>query len=363
MGKIGILTFHYANNYGAFLQCFALQEWLKENTEYEIEVIDYRPIFQIRPYKISLEKALKDKKGLSKLKALLLFLVELPNKIKKQKNFNSARKFLSLSKDVFYDNHFDLKDNYDYLLLGSDQIWNPVVTYGFDNAYFGENSYDSTVKIAYAASCGVEFYSDEEQRVLSQLLGNVDYIGVREQASIDLLSPLTEKNVIVNADPTLLVNPSFWHNYIHPVNENNFILVYQLGNNLKLLEDAKSLAKKTGKKILYFRDPSIKKEDFTSVSFSGPFEFISYIYSADVVLTDSFHATCFSVIFGKNFYTYLNPKRSERLRSLARIGQFEDRLIEYGERVCFKKDYNKNYIDNLTALRLDSENYLKSIIE
>ena len=105
-----------------------------------------------------------------------------------------------------------------------------------------------------------------------------------------------------------------------------------------------------------------------SLSYSGPREFISYIRNADLVLTNSFHATCFAILMETNFFTYLQKTRSERIRSMAQIGGFHDRLIEYGaqidlENLSWEKLSPINMIyDNLQDLREQSQRYLANYL-
>lgn len=375
--KIGIITFHCAENYGAYLQTYALQEWVKThlpNTA-ELFIIDYRPDFLIDPYKITNRLKFFDSKAniLSKCKSLIAFSVEVPNRLMKHFKFYKALNILNLSPERYSNDCFKLDDSYRGIILGSDQIWNTNLTKGVNRAYFGMVAGTNCIRSAYAASIGMTEFPYDVQKTVSEYLNKIDYIGVREKESVAILSNLCNNDVSINIDPTLLVNTDIWKKHIKPINKKDYILIYQLTDVSSIMEDAYKLAKKTGKKILHFGDPSIKRRFsdviVKSISFAGPFDFISYIAAADIILTDSFHATCFSVIFKKQFFTYLHLKRSERLVSLAAIGNFEDRLIQYGENLNNKQIENtenktkSNYLLNFNNFKTNSEKYLHKCLK
>lgn len=373
---IGILTFHCAENYGAFLQAYAMQAWLEKNVEslYDIKMIDYRPRYLIEPYKIKIRERIKNAKGfLNKIKAMIIVCTEVPNKIIKKKNFLKACKKYHLSEESYSDNHFFLDDNYYALILGSDQIWNPNATEGFDQAYFGKVVGEKSKRIAYAASLSIPDLSEKEKEQLNKLLKNLNSIGVREQTSVKLLEPLTEKKVNLNCDPTILIDRKIWENCVSRKQVKKYILVYRLQENQNIFNDAYKIAKKEHWDILHFGDPSIKPMfrdvKVRSCSYCGPIEFINYIYNAEMILTNSFHGTCFSIIFGKEFFAYLQKKGAERLIHLSEAGKFEDRLVPCDTCLNIKKVYKKelsnasDIYENLQELRNMSEYYLIKAIE
>ena len=369
--KIGIITFHCAENYGAFLQAYALQEWLTSHVKgnYVVKIVDYRPDFLFEPYRIRIHDRLSKGNSIGrKIKELLLLGIEVPHKLIRKRKFHDAWRLFNLTEEKSETGDFVLDDSYFAVLLGSDQIWNPNITKRLDPVYFGSVAGADCRKIAYAASIGVSAYSDAERSELTPLLENLYAIGVREQAAVDILQPLCSREVVVNADPTVLVDPKIWNDFLKPVKESNYILVYQLQANSSIFKDAYKLARETGKSILHFGDPSIKPMfpdvKVKSLSYCGPREFVSYIRNADLVLTNSFHATCFSILLGTSFFTYLQESRSERIRGIAQVGDFRDRLVEFRDEIDFEKlDWSqlssiRMIYDNLQELRKNSEQYL-----
>lgn len=369
--KIGIITFHCAENYGAFLQTYALQEWLNkyESGRFQINIVDYRPDYLLNPYKIRIGNRLSLVTGVfNKIKAIVLFGVEIPNKVIRKYKFHKAWNVLQLTKKKYKTQKFILDDEYYAVILGSDQIWNPNITMGLDPVYFGAIEGKRCRKIAYAASIGVKSYSEKEKGKLTKLLNEIDGIGVREQTSVDVIQPLCKQEVVVNADPTILVDRQIWKILLRPVKEQGYILIYQLQKNSSIFKDAYDIAKRTGRIILHFGDPGLKPMfsdiKVKSLSYCGPYEFLSYINNADLVLTNSFHATCFSILFERSFFTYLQENRSERIRSIAEIGHFEDRIVEYGDRLNLKEsEWDKLtrpdvIYSHLQELREKSQQYL-----
>lgn len=372
--KIGIITFHCADNYGAFLQTLAMQEWLIRNTlDDEIEVIDYRPEYLLTPYRLSVRQAICRGSGLmGKIKATIIFGLEASHKIVQKYRFRAARKQLRLSACRYTNNDFQLDNCYSAVILGSDQIWNPQITNGFDKTYFGANTQADCKRIAYAASIGVSCYSEQEKRDITELLRPLIGVGVREQHTVEMLQQLCRQKVVVNLDPTLLVDRDLWHQHLLPIKEKKYILIYKLQENHAILPDAYQLAKEMDAQILHFGDPSprpiFSDVKVKSISACGPFEFLSYIKNAELVLTNSFHGTCFSLIFEKEFYTYLQSERSERIISIAEIGGFEDRLVYLGSSIDVDKlEYIKSNVadayKNIQALQDESANYLLDIFQ
>ena len=357
--KIGIATFHCAENYGAFLQTFALSKWIQDRMPLKVMVVNYRPEYLLEPYKICFKKRLTTNTPfLRKCKAFISFCVEVPYRLIRKRKFKKAETLLPLTRK-YVSAEFKLDASYKGIVLGSDQIWNTSLTQGLDPVYWGGTVSESCKKIAYAASIGLSEYPDEIKEKTTEMLAQIDYIGVREEASVDLIQSMLKKQVMVNVDPVMLVDRDFWHRYECHVTFDDYILVYCVRNSPYIMQDAYRLAKKYNKKILHFGDPGIRAifpdVEVHSLSFCGPFEFISYISKADIVLTDSFHATCFSIIFGRSFFTYLSETRSERLRTLASIGNFSNRLIDAGNTLEEK--------DIQGAFQADSDYYHNFCVE
>ena len=373
--RIGIATFHCAHNYGAFLQAFALQEWIQNNcgSNVEVNMINYRPTYLLRSYKMNLFRRINSNKSLTgKCKQLISFIVELPYYYVKKLKFKKAEERLLLTKPYYFSD-FWLDTSYKALILGSDQIWNTGLTNGVDKVYFGMIAGDKCKKISYAASVGISEYPQSLLPDIKHCLSQFDAIGVREKETVEILKSFCNQPIEVNLDPTMIVKPSFWYKYLRKIQYGNYILVYRVSSDSRMMQDAHRIAKESNKIILHFGAPGLKPVfkdvKVKSLSYCGPFDFISYIARADLILTDSFHATCFSVIFNRKFYTYLQRTRSERIRTLASIGGFYQRLLETNQTLinhsmediyfsCTDKYYN-----NFKEDQKKSEHYLLKNLE
>ena len=149
--KIGILTFHCAHNYGAVLQCYAMQEFLRCKG-HDVEVINYRPKYLLEPYKTFKVKRFLSKKPIRLSKGVIIEFILFPTRLKR---FNGFEKFiknrLSLSEKATCSS---ISPKYDVYIAGSDQIWNPKITHGFDSVFFADFPFIKNMKkyISYAAS-------------------------------------------------------------------------------------------------------------------------------------------------------------------------------------------------------------------
>lgn len=374
--KIGIATFHCAENYGAYLQAFALCNWIQDNISPDVRIINYRPSYLKEPYKISFKSRFKTNMSfVQKCKVFIAFCAEVPYRLVRKLKFRRAEHKLPLTGE-YASADFQLDESYKGIVFGSDQIWNISLTKGIDPVYFGAIATNHCKKVAFAASIGLSEYPDEIAESVAEMLNQFDYIGVRERESVAIIQPMLSRQVSVNVDPVLLVERSYWEQFKRQVDARDYILVYCVRSNANIMQDAYRLAKMYNKTILHFGDPSIRPMfsdvEAHSLSYSGPFDFINYIAQADIILTDSFHATCFSTIFNRAFFTYLSETRSERLRTLAAIGKFSDRLVEWGETLKSEnilhafhpeEDYYQNYRVEQRNSQSYLENALKGLID
>ena len=156
--KIGILTFHCAHNYGAVLQCYALQEVLK-GMGHTVEVMDYRPSYLKAPYDIVSFRRIQSRNPIRLMKGMISEFLSLPERIIRHKGFDRfIKEQLCLSAP-------GIPSDCDAYVMGSDQIWNPGITQGFDGVYFGYLPFPKGHRsyIAYAASMEREALDDSEK--------------------------------------------------------------------------------------------------------------------------------------------------------------------------------------------------------
>lgn len=356
--KIGILTFHCAHNYGAVLQCYALQEVLQA-MGHKVEIIDYRPDYLVKQYQVFYAQRLIQQHQIkSVIKACVNEILTFWRRVKRYNAFmNFIETNLNLSRPVKEKN---IPSIYDAYVIGSDQIWNPKITKGFKPIYFcffpfskGEKKY-----IAYAASMEAASISNEVKSYYVNALGNFDSISVREEILEKLLQPLTDKKINIVLDPTLLANPAIWHAIALPprINE-KYVFVYQVRRDKNASKIAHHIARQlhsTVVEVTGFLSGRYLKNTYQSCS---PEQFLGWIKHAECIVTTSFHGTAFSVVFNKPFYS-LKGKDDTRAISLLNALHLENRLINSSSAPVFENvDYSRiNPL--LMNLRKQSMEYL-----
>ena len=309
--KIGILTFHNADNYGAVLQCYALQEHLKKiYPNDEVYVIDYRNSLIERSYKpICLRKSLKQN---------VTQFLHLPHVLKCRTKFKDFRKkYFNIGRAEFSD--------YDIIYYGSDQIWNPEIT-GEDLMYFGKGFHGK--KIAYGVSDGGELTISDEIRTL---LNSFDKILCREES---LLQRLKNENISAPVetvcDPVFLLSKDQWKKFARTPIQKKYILAYMMANRIDFNDSAEKIGKILHKKVVQIVYIKALKKIFYKkqkiVECITPEQFVGYIANSNFVLTTSFHGTAFSILFEKPFYVLSFERRAERIKDL---------LKERGLESCF----------------------------
>jgi hypothetical protein len=352
--KIGIITFHCANNYGALLQTFALYYKLIDILPSdEIYIVNYCPdsiteVYSLLRFRISF--------------SLLSSIFQLPFSIKRKLNFCKFRKarFNLLSvKNI---------SCLDFLICGSDQIWNPAITRGIDPYYFGIIEGFRGRTIAYAASDGGNLEKANPD-IINKYLSTFTSISVREGDMLLLLGNYN-KTIGVVLDPVFLPDISFWHTFASKQRYANYVLIYKLSKNDEMSKNAYQFAEKMGKEVIEITYRFPYKQMFTkkhrilsSLSIS---DFISLFLYADYVFTNSFHGTAFSIIFNRLFYVYfINDKKSNRieyllnkLNLLERYVPFIDidnaKNIDYqliNKIIAEKKEESLNFIRNAVSIQ------------
>lgn len=353
--KIAILTFHHAFNYGAELQCFALQYKLN-SMGYNAEVIyNFRPMndeYQINEgtkfkpyYDIRNTLTLKTRLNIRLSKWINLFVrIFLWRRVRSRKRrfYNFHKEYTRLTEQKFYN--FDMLydynwDNYTHFIVGSDQVWNHLTTYS-NEPYFLTFAPENAKKISYAASIGHSQLPQEVKCKYGQWLDSFDSISVREKEGVGLLHTIVNKNVSHVLDPTLLLSKDEWKNSLSLRNrpDEDYVLVYVLIHSAYAIELAKWVAHKLKLKVKL-----ISPSDLSAYSFKkgidvlyncGPKEFVELFYNAKFVVTNSFHGTAFAINMNKPFYSC--PRKNSlvlsRFISLLKILGIENRLIFDGSK-------------------------------
>lgn len=149
------------------------------------------------------------------------------------------------------------------------------------------------------------------------MLNRFDSLSVREEETLPLYQPLTDKPIDVVLDPTLLLNADAYEPMVNKsLVEGEYIFVYLLRQCPELVESARAMAEKTNMKVVYVADGDLAIPGGVNMKGIGPDGFLSLIAHASIVLANSFHATVFSVLFHKAFRSYATDKSASRMRGL-----------------------------------------------
>lgn len=355
--KIKTITCHDVYNYGASLQAYALQTYL-EKQGHEVEIIDYMPDYRPRRYRFF---HLNNKKGrLGKIASSFPLLEPFCALWRNKKNFkfyNRKREFDLFKKerqkvtDVCYHNVKELTSNKpeaDLYIAGSDQIWNSIYDNGRDASYYCAFENDPRKCISYAASFGADHIHPDYVSFVRKELNNFKSISVRESSGKQIVESLG-LNAEVVLDPVFLLDREDWESLCTNDRTGDYLLLYDfLQNDPRVKSLALRIAKERHLKIYSLNDLKTCKYADVNINNAGPIEFLEYVRGAKFVISTSFHATAFSVIWGKEFYTFplLGHDNASRMKDFLSSIDLEDRFVEEETKVITNKiDYIR--IDDL----------------
>jgi len=358
--KAAVITLHTVCNYGTQLQAFATQEKLKQYFE-DVMFIDYR-----RPdtYGVGLLKTFT-KGNILKVPAILPTLIYWKHVFggfqKKNLKFTN-KKYLNESD---FESFEDVADIY---FSGSDQVWNTGWNNGVIPSMYLSFVPDNKPKYAYASSFGKSKLNDEEINASKDFIKRFDKITVREESGLDILKNQYDyHNCERILDPTLVMDGDFWRKYATPKKiKEPYILIYNLNRSKEFDEYAEELSRRTGFKLYRFctRFDQMFRNG-KSILIPKIFDFITLVDNAEIVLTDSFHATAFSMNLNTEPICIYPDNYSGRLSEFLKLVNSEQRHA---------KDYNDFDVVNrhvdfekvnkiLDEERIKVDNYLSEIVK
>ena len=230
------------------------------------------------------------------------------------------------------------EQEYDVLLFGSDQIWNPRITAGLQAAYFGDDPrIRGRIKASFAASCGdVSELSAEEFAELRCKANALDYVAVREYSLCERMRQLGI-DAIHTIDPTFLLSREEYVRElgISESQEKRYVLEYALQNNQELDQVAAEISRRSDNmpihKVCGYID--VRERSRSGIYDAGPIEFMTQLANAAYIVTNSFHGVALSIIFRKQFSVVLPCSRQSRLMDLLNDFALTERLCVTGE-IC-----------------------------
>ncbi|WP_374088827.1 polysaccharide pyruvyl transferase family protein [Methylomicrobium lacus] len=325
--KIALVTIHKANNYGALLQAYALQEVLKSFGE--VDLVDYdNEYLSVTLNPVRFVWTFHGLLGMGKDLCRLFPRYRLVNKFKK---FMSERFAMTAT----YKQSELLANKlagYDCYVVGSDQVWNPAcvsLKALLDPVYFLEFAPEGARKISYASSVGGYVYSDQEEVEVKKYLNSFSSVSVREKNTQQYLTNLGIKEVEHVLDPTLLLDIGQWEALIKksPSTE-PYILLYSVPKSSLVRPAVDYFSKKLGLKVIAIdQDLVANAQVDTHLRDAGPEDLLSLFASAAFVVTDSFHGVCFSINFERPFVSLTPGVHVNRVESLLSLVGLSDQYV------------------------------------
>lgn len=315
--KIQIITLHSIYNPGSVFQAYALQLYLLKEG-YSAEIIDYRPAYSTV--------------GKNKIKGYLRKVLFYKNqKILKRKYEDFINTRMILTKR--YSSYRSLSINPpsgDVYVTGSDQLWNMDYDCGRDLSFYLKFVPNSK-KIAYSTSIGKNYLPKDELEIISDRIIDFSAISVREESAAKLLSSKMRRNVSWVCDPVFLLSAEDYLPMVKRIVDEKYVVVYLADNSDLLDAIVQNIKEKTNYKIVLIGGNRTRCYCDKHMKDMGPYDFLSMIVYAEIIISSSFHATAFSLIFNKKFGAILPPKNGERIESLLNLCNLTNRIIRKNE--------------------------------
>ena len=355
MKRIAILTITDGQNYGNRLQNLALQEVLKKNG-YSVETIK-RTTFRDKEQANIIVKYLKN------VVKKMLGRPTNKHQLLRRKRFSEFNKnLISFSSYILHDNISppDLNNHYDFFVVGSDQVWNAgfrIIREDILNHLASFASHEK--RIAYAASFGTNLIAFGYEQYFKDELPRFKAISVREKTGLNIVEECGVKAELV-LDPTLLLTKKEWLAIAKKpsyVIDKPFVVTYFLsGRDEEIKQYVEHLAKGNSIYNLEMENANKDKIDSDDVFATSPDEFVWLIANAEYVITDSFHATVFSIIFHKPFCvfdrkaindSYKMGSRIDTLLGMFHLERFRDSERKFN---IFPEEYEIDEIENILKI-------------
>lgn len=331
--KIGILTVPFNNNYGGYLQAFALMSVLKQ--------MGHEPTLIMRR---------QNKRRMFIKAGIKYFIMGIYHSFKNKKMcpliYKTERDFEYLGSNMhqFVDKRMlpqspylytseDLKrycdGKFGAYIVGSDQVWRAIYVPDIANYFLDFTSGWNVKRIAYAASFGTQNpeYTQEEKKVCCNMIPKFDAISLREKTGKHVFANFgwEYKNLEVVLDPTLLLNSSDYTKLLPNEKEeiNDGIFYYVLDKNQYISNIINDIQEKNKKKTYGISNIQCDYKPLPSIE-----NWLTYIKNASFVVTDSFHGMVFAIIFNKPFLVLVNGTRgADRFLNMLSLLDLQDRVL------------------------------------
>ena len=328
--KVGIITFHHSLNCGAALQAWALQTAIQK-CGHEAAIVNYGRIGWPGKYYFRFN-SLRQIVGSFYNNFIIFFIAFGIESYRRSLYRRFMREKMRLGASV--RKREITKHGYTHIIVGSDQVWHPVINEG-DDTYFLADVPDGVNRISYAPSFGVDKFSPEQEQKMSEWLSRFDALSVREPQGVEIVKRLCGRDATVVCDPTLLLERPDYEAIERKPRfglPEKYIAVYTICGHPWAEKAALELGKKMELPVVHLPGGQLarwylpgKAKRITAL---GPAEWLWFMHHAEYVVTNSFHGTVFSMMFHKPFTVALNGRASdERMRTLLAGSGLEGRLM------------------------------------
>ena len=364
--KVGIITYHFARNYGAVLQCYALRKYL-EKVGCEATVLN--AISRVQEKNNSV---FHKKDGIKNVIVNVVLLPFVKQRLRKEKGFaDFVENYIPHTEKVVNVEQLKAlvdREQYRAIITGSDQVWNPHI-FDFDEMFFFPFE-TKAIKIGYSVSIGES--SLEDIRGYSKYAKDFPYVGLREKGAKEKVEAICGHSVVDTVDPVLLLTREDWETFVDkssPLAKEKYLLCYLIDKKpiKRNMAIAEQIAKERGLKIKYIW-MHLEKESFRGnfINDASPVEFLNYMYHASAVMTDGYHGTVFSTIFNKPMYSVINNRQStdSRIRDYLTLIGLESRIFYGDSPVIPKEEIDYTEVDPKIRSAADaSKAFLQSAID
>ena len=329
--KVAIISRHAVSNYGSFYQALALEKAIL-NLGYDACTINYININE-KSYRLCNIDISESRWNKNIIKKMIFYLINVPNRTIEFSKFEKFRKkALNLTEEFNSIEEIDKnKINADIYCTGSDQVWNETIYNKLDKSYFLDFLDDSDLRMSYAASFGKANINANNLEFIKNSLKKYKKISVREDVGVQLLKDmgLIGQQVL---DPTFLLTGDEWRKISENYkinNKNKYILIYQIHKNPDMIDYAKKYAKKYGYKLINVSVSFLEKKKNIKLEWLPDYrKLLSLFDNAQCVITDSFHATAFSINLNTNFVTFLPKHSTSRNQSILKLFNLQNRRVD-----------------------------------
>ena len=350
---IGIITINDNNNYGNRLQNYAVYTVL---SRFDKAINIIRPeginksVYPKNPIKFCVKAAKHIYRRVCHKQTLKVDIADSPFQNERARNFQAFNENIENGEILTKNFDYSLLDKYDYIVTGSDQVWNPKL---YPNMYINMLGFAKPLKrVALAPSIACDDLSKEQKKEFKKYLKHFSFLSCREAQGSRIISELSQKKCITLLDPTLVLSKEEWDvvakkPLFHDDSKKYMLLYFLGGMSEEYIKIVEKLKETTGLEVVNVYD---KNSEYYSC---GPAEFIYMIANSQLVLTDSFHASVFSYIYDKPFRIFeregTGVYMNSRLKNLMSTLKIEDSVyisndLKFSD--LFKCQYDKKVLYN-----------------